>query len=306
MLASVDIGSNSVKYLFAKFERGALVTIETGSWVTRLGKELVGSEGFFNEGSLNSTEAALLEISERIKKKRRQIEQIDVVATAAARNAKNPEALEQLVLETLGLPLSIISGEEEAMLSMTGAQQAAKEIFPGSQFVFMDIGGASTEVGFLHPSLKAHSFEGGALKCHEGLGLHIMPVSDKAWSNAKVDILDYFPDSAFSPLLRNYDSDKFRAVAVGGTLLSAVELCSNLVSGPSGTVVEKESLEVLANKIRLMSIRKRMAMVGMDKNRADILPAGILVLNTCLNRLGQDEVFVTSWGLRHGLVSKYL
>lgn len=306
MLASVDIGSNSVKYLFAKFERGALVTLETGSWVTRLGKQLAGSDGLFNEDSLESTKKALQEIAERITKKRRQIEQIDVVATAAARNAKNPEAIEQLVLETLGLPLHIISGEREAHLSMTGAQQAAKEIFQGSQFVFMDIGGASTEVGFLEPAIKAHSFEGGALKCHEGLKLDKMPVSDSAWSDAKVDILDYFPDSQFTPLLEGYQPENFRAVAVGGTLLSAVDLCPNLVSGPSGTLVEKYALETLANKLRLMSIRKRMAMAGMDKNRADILPAGILVLNTCLNRLAQNEVFVTSWGLRHGLVSQHL
>ncbi len=306
MLAAIDIGSNSVKYLFATSERGALAPVETNSWVTRLGKALETKDGFFDEASLVSTHKALDEIALRLKARSRQITHVEVVATAAARNAKNPEALQKIVQQALGLPLRIISGLEEAEFSMRGAAQAAKHHFPNSPFVFMDIGGASTEVGFLKPKLKAHSFQGGALKCHEGLGLDKIPVSDERWNEAKVEIRNYFPNSYYVQLLAQYKPEDYKAVAVGGTLLQAAELCDAISKHPEGSLVSLEALEDLANQVRSKPIRARKAMTGMVADRADILPAGILILTTCLIRLGQSEVFITPWGLRHGLLAKYL
>ncbi|NCN41181.1 hypothetical protein GW916_08010 [bacterium] len=306
MLAAIDIGSNSVKYLFANSERGALVPVEVDSWVTRLGKALERGGGQFDEKSLASTETAFHEIAARLKQRKRQLKHIEIVATAAARNAKNPEALEKMVERILGQKLRIISGLEEAEFSMRGAAQAAKQHFPNSLFVFMDVGGASTEVGFLKPKLKAHSFQGGALKCHEGLGLDKIPVSDEQWNDAKIEILNYFPNSYFEKLLSQYDPKKYKAIAVGGTLLQAVDLCEAIFKTSEGSLVSKEALDELANQVRSKSIRDRRAMTGMDIDRADILPAGIIVLTSCLTRLAQEEVFVTPWGLRHGLLAQHL
>lgn len=306
MIVSVDIGSNSIKYLFARSERGALVTLETNSWVTRLGTQLEHGGGEFDENSLQSTQKALREIGDRLKTMSRKIKNVDIVATAAARNANNPERLTELVKKETGHNLKIISGEEEARLSMKGAALAAKQNFPSSKFVFMDIGGASTEVGFIKPTFHAHSFQGGALKCHEGLGLNKIPVTDEVWEEAKIAIMRYFPEENFSKLLKNYKPKNYKAVAVGGTLLSATELCSPIMQTQEGSLVSLKEMERLAESIRVKNIRARKAMMNMDASRADIMPAGILVLASCLKRLGQEEVFVTPWGLRHGLVAAYL
>lgn len=303
MRAVVDIGSNSIKYLIASVERGALVPYETQSWITRLGKNLEKNDGYFEESSLEATEAALKEMSQTLKGNRK-IEKLRVIATAAARNAKNADRLSELVNKHLRVPLEIIDGQREALWSMKGAQQAARQQFPGAAFVFLDVGGASTEVGFLEPHFEAHSFDGGALRCHEGLGLDKMPVSDAVWSEARINIKRYFPEEDFKRLLKNYSPDSYRAVAVGGTLLLATEFCEAILKGPEGTLVSRKELEDLSQKLRIRSLRDRKAMPGMDAERADILPAGILVLCMCLTRLGQDEVFVTSWGLRHGVLSE--
>ena len=274
--------------------------------MTRLGTQLEHGGGEFNEASLKSTQAALNAIGSRLKNLSRKLKNVDIVATAAARNAKNPERLIELVKKETGHDLKIISGKEEARLSMKGAALAAKQNFPTSKFVFMDIGGASTEVGFIKPTFHAHSFQGGALKCHEGLGLDTIPVPDVTWGEAKFSIQKYFPESEFSKLLKDYRPEDYKAVAVGGTLLSATELCSPLLQTQEGSLVSLSEMEKLSENVRIKSIRSRKAMVNMDSNRADIMPAGILVLTSCLRRLGQEEVFVTSWGLRHGLVAAYL
>ena len=302
MRAVVDIGSNSIKYLLAQSERGALVAIESGSWVTRLGKNLETNGGFLEEDSLNATEKALIEIAAKIKVSRK-LEKLRVVATAAARNAKNQDALASRVRKHLGVDLEILSGQDEALWSMRGASQAALQHFPNERFVFLDIGGASTEVGFLRPSFLAHSFDGGALRCHQGLGLDKIPVSDATWSESHIDIQKYFPEASYKKLLSEYQPKTYRAVAVGGTLLLATSYCSPVITSPAGSLVTKTELEELANRVRRKSMKDRLAMTGMDTDRADILPAGVLILTTCLKRLGQDEVFVTSWGLRHGLLS---
>jgi exopolyphosphatase / guanosine-5'-triphosphate,3'-diphosphate pyrophosphatase len=300
MHAVVDIGSNSIKYLFATRERGALTPLETGSWITRLGKNLETNGGFLEDDSLKATASALAEISHKIRASRK-IEGLRVVATAAARNAKNSDVLSSQVKKHLGVELEIFTGQQEALWSMKGAQQAAIQYFPGARFVYLDVGGASTEVGFLLPEFKAHSFDGGALRCHQGLGLDKTPVPDSTWNDARIDIQRYFPESSYKELLSHYTPQSYRAVAVGGTLLMATRYCQPLVQSPQGCLVTRLDLEQLADRIRRKSLRSRQAMPDMISDRADILPAGILVLTTCLARLGQDEVFVTSWGLRHGL-----
>lgn len=302
MRAVVDIGSNSIKYLVAQVERGALTPVDSGSWVTRLGKNLEKSGGLLEESSLEATAKALVEIASKLKGPRK-LESLRVVATAAARNAKNPEALATRVKKHLGVDLEILSGQDEALWSMRGARQAAVQNFPNESFVYLDVGGASTEVGFLHPSFRAHSFDGGALRCHQGLGLDLIPVKDEAWNEARIDIHKYFPENAYKPLLADYQAHSYRAVAVGGTLLLATAYCNPVLRSPSGCLVTRSELEELADRVRRKSLRDRLAMNDMDADRADILPAGILVLTTCLARLGQNEVFVTSWGLRHGLMS---
>lgn len=302
MRAVVDIGSNSIKYLLATYCRGALDMVGSQSWVTRLGKGLETNGGYFEEASLLSTEMALKEMGATFRS-HRKIEKLTVVATAAARKAKNVDRLAGLVEKYLNVKLKIISGDEEALWSMKGAQQAAKQNFPRSSFVFLDVGGASTEIGFLDPHFHAHSFEGGALRCHEGLGLDKMPVSDDHWNDARIEIKRYFPEDSFKRLLSSYTPDAYQAVAVGGTLLLATEYCENLMRSKEGHLVERIELENLAQRMRTKSLRDRQAIAGMDQERADILPAGILVLTSCLTRLGQEKVFITPWGLRHGLLS---
>jgi exopolyphosphatase/guanosine-5'-triphosphate,3'-diphosphate pyrophosphatase len=302
MRAVVDIGSNSIKYLLAQSERGALVPIESGSWVTRLGKNLETNGGYLEQESLDSTEKALVEIAARIRSSRK-LEKLRVAATAAARNAKNQDALARLVEKHLGADLEILSGQDEALWSMRGALQAAEQHFPKDRFVFLDIGGASTEIGFIKPKFLAHSFDGGALRCHQGLGLDKIPVNDAAWNDARIEINKYFPEESYKSILEDYDPKNHRAVAVGGTLLLATSYCSPVLTSPAGSLVTRSELEELANKVRRKSMKDRLSMHGMDQERADILPAGILILTTCLARLGQDEVFVTGWGLRHGLLA---
>ncbi len=47
---------------------------------------------------------------------------------------------------------------------------------------------------------------------------------------------------------------------------------------------------------------QRLAMPGIQKPRADLLPAGALILESAVAELGLDGFTVSDWGLREGVI----
>ncbi len=304
MKAVVDIGSNTVKFVAGRFSRSALELIDSGSWTTRLGRNLDKNGGLLEAASLTLTRQALEAIGRQLGALNPPPERFFVAATAAARNAKNSHELAQMVQEVLGVPLSVLSGQEEALWSMRGAQMAATLALGScSDALYVDVGGASTEVGFLDPEPLAHSFDAGAVKCHEGLGLDKLPVSDATWSAAKREIARYFPKKHLAPLLNHAGEWKRPVVAVGGTLLMASRLCPGSVEHETGIEVEADQLIALNEKLRTLDLEGRCALPHIDRSRADILCAGVLCLTHLLETFSLNKIFVTAWGWRYGLLA---
>lgn len=220
MKAVVDIGSNSIKYSVGQYSNKAGLNIqETGSWVTRLGKGLSSEHKILNPQSIKDTQAALEAMQERFKKIKEKHNDFKLlaVATAAVRNADDKAEVSEMVQKILGVRLEILTGVQEAQYSLLGAQVAAKAMTQKAEnFYFIDVGGASTEVSLIHPEFFGHSFDAGAVKCFEGLGLSKKSIRD-------VDISPFFPESAWEKLEAKI-SKQSTAIAVGGTLVMAAEI----------------------------------------------------------------------------------
>jgi exopolyphosphatase/guanosine-5'-triphosphate,3'-diphosphate pyrophosphatase len=184
MRAVVDIGSNSIKFAIDRNPENALRELETRSWVTRLGRQM-GQTGLLSIESLADSARALEEISSRFTEIGLSSSQVRAFATAAVRECKNPETIQELVQKSLGVELKILTGIEEAQYSMIGARAASDLLLKGQPRLFVDVGGASTEVGVMEPQIMAHSFPAGAVRCHESLGMNQMPLSDEVWRAAQ-------------------------------------------------------------------------------------------------------------------------
>lgn len=306
MQAVVDIGSNSVKFTLGEVRRGVPLVKVRKSWVTRLGRDL-SRTGRLHPESVAATDKALAEMAALLAQEPAGTP-VHVVATSAVRDCQNPEAVADAVRARLGVNLNVISGAEEARLSLKGASASA--VLSGrstNQGLYIDVGGASTEVGVVAPHWAAHSFQAGGVRCHEGLGLDEMPVPDALWAEAKRRMVDYFPEAGWQTIEAQNDLKGRHIVAVGGSLLIAARLASaKTVSHPEagfiGYEIDPKRLEAFNEDFRKKGMDERLRVPGIEVGRADILPAGLLCLLHVADRVKAPDVFITDWGLRIGLL----
>ncbi|WP_424184266.1 exopolyphosphatase [Actinokineospora sp. G85] len=141
-VAAIDCGTNSIRLLVADVVDGRIARdVHREMRVVRLG-EGVDATGRISAAALARTEAALADYVAVLRRK--GVEKARMVATSAMRDAENKEDFFAMTERLLGFPAEVISGDEEARLSFTGA---VGDLDPDDgPFLVTDIGGGSTEV----------------------------------------------------------------------------------------------------------------------------------------------------------------
>ncbi|WP_428831709.1 Ppx/GppA phosphatase family protein, partial [Glycomyces tenuis] len=140
-VAGIDCGTNSIRLLIADIDGdGRLHDVVRRMEVVRLG-EGVDDTGRLSAAALERTRAALADYTARIRE--HGAEAVRMVATSATRDAANAHEFTAMVTSVLGAAPEVISGDEEARLSFTGAAATLPE--PAGQRLLVDIGGGSTE-----------------------------------------------------------------------------------------------------------------------------------------------------------------
>src|SRR2546423_959973 len=141
--ACLDVGSNTTRLLVAELRGGELRELASQRAFTRLGK-CVLEEGRLSADKLAETArtvAAQAQIARDL-----GVQVIDVVGTAVVRDAPNRDELEAAVAEAAGVPMRVLSGEEEARLAFAGVSGTLHGPVEG-RLVVVDVGGWSTEGG---------------------------------------------------------------------------------------------------------------------------------------------------------------
>src|SRR5438046_332742 len=143
-VAAVDCGTNSLRLLLADIDpgRAGLTDVVRRMEIVRLGQG-VDQTGRLAPEALARTMAVLREYADIIARSGAQA--VRMVATSATRDADNAAEFVRLVKEVLGVAPEVLTGDEEAVLSFTGATaELAAGPDPGP-FLVADIGGGSTE-----------------------------------------------------------------------------------------------------------------------------------------------------------------
>ncbi len=140
--ACIDIGSNTTRLLVAEAGDGQLRELVTQRAFTRIGKSLASTGSIPAEKIAETAEVVATQA-----KVARDVgaEQLVAVATAAIRNAPNRDELIGAVEASGGVPLGVLSGEEEARLSFVGATRTMLQPADGTIAV-IDVGGGSSEI----------------------------------------------------------------------------------------------------------------------------------------------------------------
>lgn len=150
-VAAVDCGTNSIRLLVADVPDGRrghgadggppLVDVHREMRVVRLG-EGVDATGRLSDAALQRTRRTLTDYAATIRTTGAQ--RVRMAATSATRDAQNRAEFVDMVRDVLGQEPEVITGQQEAALSFTGA---VGELDPASgPFLVVDIGGGSTEL----------------------------------------------------------------------------------------------------------------------------------------------------------------
>ena len=182
-VAAIDCGTNSIRLLIADVSGENFREIYRDMEIVRLGQGVDKTGQFHLDAiarTLSAVDKYVLEIA------RRGVEKIRFCATSATRDATNRQLFIDGVVEKLGIAPEVISGEEEAFLSFTGATKELPDSL--APFLVIDIGGGSTEFVLGNQNvIEARSVNIGCVRMSERHFLND-PATATEIESARVDI----------------------------------------------------------------------------------------------------------------------
>jgi exopolyphosphatase / guanosine-5'-triphosphate,3'-diphosphate pyrophosphatase len=208
-----------------------------------------------------------------------------VVATAAIRSAANRDALVAALRERAGVDVAVLSGEDEGRLAFAGATRTLERPPEGTVAV-VDVGGLSTEIviGTLAGGVSwLRSFP---------IGSALLAGGCSADPPSRAD-LEAMYDLAVRALAKTDLPATDHAVAVGGSAASLPTLVGPVLDGAA---LERALAKLAAAPAAEVALRH-----GLAPERAELLPAGILVLHAAARRFGMP-LQIGRGGLREGVV----
>lgn len=145
-LAAIDCGTNSIRLLVADRDDDGLTYLARRTEVVRLGQG-VDVTGRIADDAMARTLLVAREYAQICRE--HEVEAVRFVATSASRDAANAEEFVAGVRDAFGsyeVSPEVISGDEEARLSFTGATRALRAQGVAAPFLVVDLGGGSTEL----------------------------------------------------------------------------------------------------------------------------------------------------------------
>ncbi len=281
--ACIDVGSNTTRLLVAELRDGRLRELAAQRAFTRLGR-CVLEEGALTAGKL--AECAAVVASQAQLARDLGVLAIDVVGTAVVRDAPNRAELEAAVEKAAGVPMRVLSGEEEARLAFTGVLGTLSGAADG-RIAVVDVGGWSTEVVLGTRAAGVSWSESFRL----GSGL----LADVYFHADPPDRRELAAVTAHvSEVLEPLDLPRpDRALAVGGSATSVRRIV--------GRELSRHALERSLELLSRSSCDEVAARIDLHPERVRLMPAGIAIMHELARRL-DVELELGNGGLREGVV----
>ncbi|MDX2341136.1 Ppx/GppA family phosphatase [Micrococcus sp. M4NT] len=308
-VAGVDCGTNSIRLLISRPAEGAdgaaapLADVVREMRVVRLG-EGVDATGAFAEAALERTFAAVDEYARLVQ--RHHAGRVRFVATSASRDVSNRAAFVAGVAERLGMEPEVVSGEEEARLSFSGAVSAVDVAGLGAEdlILVVDLGGGSTEfvVGTADGAVvDAVSTDMGCVRFTERF-LHSDPPSADEVAAARAAVGEILDDvAARLPLER-----VARVVGVAGTVTTVTAEALGLEEYDAerihGTHLPVERFRAAAEALLAASRSQRAERGFLHPGRTDVIGAGSLIWAQLLERVAAVSGVAEAWASEHDIL----
>lgn len=295
-MIAIDLGSNTLRVLEYDCDTGEQISeyekiVKTADGLTKYG--VIGNEAIFRVISAINEAKAQIDFSSTV---------IKAVTTEAVRRAKNSDEVLLQIKEETGVVFEIISGEEEATLTLLAVKNRLIKLEHASDsFVLIDIGGGSTELIFHYQEKTiTKSFPVGIVT--------IGQTYETLEEIAKVLPLEMSQMQAFCSQVyeKKGKVDAFVATAGTPTTVAAMKLGLTYdtydASKINGMELEVGELDLYLDKLLSMPFEQREIAVG--TGRSDLIAAGILIYKQLFSILGFERCVIIDDGLREGVAIK--
>ena len=307
-LAAIDIGSNSIHLVIVRAAEGQnLEIIDREKEMVRLGAGTLRLHVLPKE----TMDRAMVALSRyRKMAEANGVERIITTATAAVREAYNADAFIERVRKEVGLEVEVLPGVEEARLIALAVSEVTD--FHGKRALIIDIGGGSTEFIITRGSEPEllQSMRLGAVRLTEKF------ITTDPASKDELQRLSTSIRADLSRVVSEVHQVGFDfAIGTSGTVLNLVRAAIQAHSfGEEDTSgfesfnqsVTLDQLKRLNRRLAKMNLRERAKVQGLEKQRADIIVAGGVLLETILTEVGADSITTCDWSLREGVVLDFL
>ncbi len=303
--AVIDVGTNSVKLLIASVTSGRVVPLLETAQQTRLGRNFYSDYLLKAEGIKATAETVGHFAS--LARERGAIS-LKVIATSAAREAKNVQDLIAAIEYANGGEMIIISAETEARWAYRGVVTHLPGV--GDSFLIVDIGGGSTEfiIGRGVEPLRSASFELGSVRMLENALLDDPP-GPEALMRARTELRQFFAVNVLPVMLPASKSGESRLsglIVTGGTGAILARIQAEMEDYNRDRIeaarFDRQSFGERVEQLWSMKLAQRQALIGLPSERADVILFGAAICEAVLNAFELPEMRVSTRGMRFGAV----
>ena len=301
-LAAIDIGTNSIRCIIVEVDKlGNYKVLDDEKATVRLG------EGLARDNAIS--EAARQRAMDALSRMKKIVDGygvmvVETVATSAVRRATNGDAFVKAVADTIGLSIRVISGDEEAELAISSALHNFD--MEGTRFAMVDIGGGSIEIV---TALGGHIEEIYSLE----LGSVILTDNFVTSDPIKQEEYRRLRKHVRKTLKVAFSGEELPVqclIGSGGTMTSIAAMVMAMRKEGYGSihgyeVLRSEVVHLLAMLLR-KDVKERRSIPGLNPDRADIIVAGVTVVNELMALFSANLLRINERGIREGLILKAL
>lgn len=300
-IAAIDIGTNSFHLVIVEIQPdNTFKLLDKQREIIRLGSHKGEDLSLISEGEIEKA----IDIIKNYKMLAEHYEaSIRAVATSAVREADNRDKFVKAVKDKTNIDIEVVDGRTEAKLIFYGIMNAID--LSDKNVLCLDIGGGSSEFIYAEKGnpVITESIKLGAVR----LSKKFFP--DFILKKEAVEACHSYVEAQISYMKYLLEEKKIdQVIGTSGTIVAAAILVQELFKKPKRKSINKLSFtaEELTFIYKEIMNRKtpaeRVSFPGMELKRADIIPAGLIILKTVFDIFEIKYITISEYALREGII----
>jgi exopolyphosphatase/guanosine-5'-triphosphate,3'-diphosphate pyrophosphatase len=281
--AAIDIGSNAVRLLIAniieetgkpaRFKKSSLVRVPI-----RLGEDVFLNKAISDENIMRMQDAMQ---AFKLLMQTHRVERYKACATSAMREANNGQEVADLIKKVSDIDIDIIEGEEEA--AIIAATDLSAYIQPNKTYLYVDVGGGSTEFSIIHneKTVASKSARIGTIRILKDIVKHEHWLELEQWIKANTS-----------------EYDKIEVIGSGGNINKIFKISGKAIGKP----LTYFYLSAYYHTLKSYTYEERITELDLNQDRADVIIPAMQIYLSAMKWSRAKHIYVPKIGLADGIV----